>query len=798
MNLCFNSYCITWPFWILAAIALIPIIIWSARHTFVKFGSRKEKEEYEKSRKQMRLILMVTRSIIVIALFIAIATPYTEKQVTVKGAPKLTILTDNSTSFNMFDTATADKLVAELAGRIPVNVKTIAYGDRSALGDGILNNMEGGDNLLLISDGQNTFGRDLGDVVLFATTLNTTISTLSISTVQNDASVSIEGPHEVIVGTDNDYMVEVNNIGNVPYRLDVEVDGRPLLSEANTESKIITYRFTEGTHVIHALITADDYFKENNRFYKTIKVVPRPKVLLVSEESSSLQDALSRIYDIEKLGQLPSDLSPYAAIVIDDVQGSSLEGKTDALSSYVAEGRGMLAVGGEGSYDKGSYKNSAFETLLPVGVGWGKKKSGEDINIVVLIDISGSTGAGFGGSSESTKIEVEKALAIRIIQDMAVNDNVAVVAFNSIPYLVSPLTQLGLKQNLTSRIASLQNGGGTVVVQGLNRADTILEDAKGSRNVIVISDGHTEYAQDAWSKASLMSEKGIKTYTVGVGKNTNSEFMRKLAELGGGVYFEPAESQYLKILFGEPEEEKAFEGRTGLTILDNNHFITHNTKLNAEITGMNFVVPKPAARTLVITNIGDPILAVWRYGLGRVASLTTDNGKQWSGPLYGKGNSEIVIRTLNWLIGDLSKIQHYDVDAQDTFLGEPVTVNVIADHVPEWEGLLFSKVDTNAYTATFLPEESGVIDILKTKVAVNYRREYKELGMNPEMESLAQLSGGKVFGPNDIEQIISTVESLSKRSKQSIVNLRWPFVLIAMLMFLLEIGIRRFNENRLI
>src|SRR3989338_278249 len=231
MNLCFNSYCITWPFWILAAIALIPIIIWSARHTFVKFGSRKEKEEYEKSRKQMRLILMVTRSIIVIALFIAIATPYTEKQVTVKGAPKLTILTDNSTSFNMFDTATADKLVAELAGMIPVNVKTIAYGDRSALGDGILNNMEGGDNLLLISDGQNTFGRDLGDVVLFATTLNTTISTLSIGTVQNDASVSIEGPHEVIVGTDNDYMVEVNNIGNVPYRLDVEVDGRPLLSE---------------------------------------------------------------------------------------------------------------------------------------------------------------------------------------------------------------------------------------------------------------------------------------------------------------------------------------------------------------------------------------------------------------------------------------------------------------------------------------------------------------------------------------------------------------------------------------
>ena len=69
------------------------------------------------------------------------------------------------------------------------------------------------------------------------------------------------------------------------------------------------------------------------------------------------------------------------------------------------------------------------------------------------------------------------------------------------------------------------------------------------------------------------------------------------------------------------------------------------------------------------------------------------------------------------------------------------------------------------------------------------------------MSAVRRTAKGRTIGvgmPNDIEQIISTVESLSKRSKQSIVNLRWPFVLIAMLMFLLEIGIRRFNENRLI
>ena len=731
-------------------------------------------------------------------LFIAIATPYTEKQVTVQGAPKLTILTDNSSSFNLFDASVSNKLFEELQGRIPVNVKTIAVGDRSALGDGILNSMEGGDNIMVVSDGQNTFGRDLGDVVLFATTLNTTISTLSMDTVKADAAVSIEGPDEVIVGTDNDFLVNVNNIGGVSYRLDVEVDGRPLLSEANAENKLITYRFTEGTHVIHALIMADDHFPQNNEFYKTIEVMPRPKVLLLSDRSSSLQDALSRIYEIEKLDQLPSSLASYAAIVIDDMPFSALDSRTEALSTYVADGRGILVVGGEHAYDKGSYKNSLFETLLPVGVGLGKKRSSEDINIVVVIDISGSTSSSFGSGTSASTIEVEKALAIRIIQDLAVYDNVAVVAFNTIPFLVSPLTPLGTKQGLDSKIASLQFGGGTVVEQGLHRANTILEDAKGSRNVILISDGHTEYADGALTKASLMFEKGIKVYAVGVGERTNRPFMQRLAELGGGIYFEPAASQYLKILFGEPEEEKAFEGSAGLTVLDSNHFITQNVKLSAEIAGMNFAVPKPAARTLVITDIGDPILAVWRYGLGRVASLTTDDGNKWSGPLYGKDNSDLIIRSLNWLIGDLSKIQQYDVSAKDTFLGEPVVVNVISDHVPEWEGLQFSKVDANAYTATFLPEEEGVLKILNTQVAVNYPREYKDLGLNPKLHDLVQFSGGKIFNPNDIEQIISTVESLSKRSKQSVVYLRWPFVLAALLLFLGEIAFRRFHENRLI
>ncbi|HHD16193.1 MAG TPA: Hsp20 family protein, partial [Euryarchaeota archaeon] len=79
---------------------------------------------------------------------------------------------------------------------------------------------------------------------------------------------------------------------------------------------------------------------------------------------------------------------------------------------------------------------------------------------------------------------------------------------------------------------------------------------------IIISDGviWTAGRINALKKIKAMSKKGITTYTIGVGFDTNEGFMNQLASDGNGLYFRPEEWERLKLEF-EEKEEKRDEGR---------------------------------------------------------------------------------------------------------------------------------------------------------------------------------------------------------------------------------------------
>ena len=775
---------------------LLLLLVFLMRRDFIRFKTEKEKKEYEESKKNKRMLMLVSRSIIFLLLVVAIASPYTIHEKTVPGDASLKILADNSSSFDVFEKNIAEDLKNKLEGKIPVSLKYIASGERSSIGDGILNNIQGGDNIMVVSDGNNNYGRDLGDMIIFASMLNSTISTINIEPVKDDMGIIIEGPSEVIEGTENDFFVKVNKVGIDPTcRLSVTVDGARLHTPGCIDQKL-SYEFDEGYHEIIAELEINDFFEKNNVFYKIVSTVPRPKILFVSEEPSQLLRALVQIYDVRLEENIPPDLSMYRVVILNDIGADKLKESTDKLSNYVLNGNGLFVVGGESSYDRGSYKGSLFETLLPVQVGKGEGTGESDTNIVVIMDISGTSGLVFGSGSANTKLDVTKALTLSVLGDFKENDKVEVIAFNNAPYMVSPLSTFSEKVDLVDKVKRLQSGGGTLLFKALRRAEWTLENEEGSRNIIVISDGIDAAPDVALDIAKSAAGKGINTYTVGVGADTNSAFLKQLAQIGHGVYFEPSEAQNLRILFGKPEDDPKKDALT-LAILDRNHFITTNVELGATISGLNFVVPKPAARALVTTSEGDTILAVWRFGLGRVVSLTTDDGSKWSGELLSKKNSQLITKAINWAIGDLSRNKDFDVEVKDTTLGKSTQVNVISNTAPSSEGLSFSKVDTNKYTASLIPERTGFHSVLGAKFAVSYNDEYAGIGLNPELADLVVVSGGYIFDPNDIDGIVEAVKKMSRRTKIDILSYRWPFILAALILLLAEISIRRLKENLL-
>ncbi len=802
---CVSKYCVRYSYVLILIVPVLLLIFWLTRKTFVKFGNRLELESYIKSKKTDRKIVLALRSLAFIFLLLAISSPFMLESKTVPGDPRLTILVDNSSSMALYNPGIAYGLYRKLEGTMQVNIRTIAGGEHSAIGSGILNNIERDDNVMVITDGVNNEGKLLGDIMLFATSINASVSALKLDAQKNDAGVTIDGPAELIKDTEGDFVVRVSVVGNsIPYTLQVTMDDTILImEEKGSASKefVFSRKFPDGEY--HKLaaklldIGKDDYFPQNNVFYKSIKIVPRPKVLYVTEKNSPLAQELNKIYELDVKDSLPADLSNYMALVFNDIRAAKISPSMDMLADYVSDGNGLLFIGGESSFERGAYKGTLLETLLPIKIGAGEEQNKSDINVVIVIDISQGT---------EDYVAVEKALALSVVDSLSEKNNVGAVAFSSDAYQIAEIKPLKeSKKELKEKISRLKFDGQSFFNLGIEGGFRMLSKTGGSKNIIFISDGKTTYGKlrdDTLETVRRVNTLGVKVFVVGVGTETdslatdNNLFLANMAALGEGIYYKADASNKLKVQFGDKDETKGEEFYNTLVPIDTTHFITLALDdMHATVSGYNYAVPKPAARMLVTTHKNIPILVVWRFGLGRVVALTTDDGSKWAGDLLNKKNSKLLTKSINWAIGDLGRKKSYDVTVRDTVMGKSTSVNVITREMPQAEGLAFAKIDTNLYSSAYTPKDIGYKEVLGATFAVNYNDEYANLGINPEFTNLVEKTGGKVFDPLDTKGIIEFIKAKSKRIKIDSTDYRWPFAVSAMLLFLLEIGIRRYREN---
>ncbi len=807
---CISHYCVRYAYLLLLIIPLIIFLFWFIRKTFVRFPNRLEQETYLASKRKIRRVIFFLRAGACTLLLIALASPFILESKTVPGNPRLTVLLDNSSSMDIYNQQIITQLYDKLSGAIPVQFRSIAYDEHSTLGDGILNNIEGDDNVLVFTDGNNNEGKLLGDIMLFASSINTTVSTIAMEPEKKDVAVTVIGPSQVIRDSEGEFKVHVEVVGGeIPYTLEVKLDDAPIMSQSAKETKDFMFerKFSDAKyHTITARLTSvgsDDFFAQNNAFYKSIKVVPRPKILFVSAQNSPLASNLDKIYEIDIVNFIPSDISEYYAVVLNNLPASKILPHFDALNDFVLNGNGLIVIGGEQAYESGNYKGTLFETLLPATMGSGEEENKSDVNIGIVIDISSGT---------ADYVAVEKALAISVLESLNEKNNVGAVAFGGPPpcraYKIADVLPLkdAIKE-LADKIARLKFDGQSCFNIGLEGGYDLLKDYGGSKNIIFISDGkaagNSKLKTDTIEVARQMSSRGFKVYVVGVGTQTdeaasdNNLFLANIAAIGNGIYFRADAQNKLKVLFGEPSEsEQNEEYFNALTVLDETHFITETLDLHATISGYNYLVPKPAARLLVTTNKKIPVVTVWRFGLGRVVALGTDDGSQWAGELLNKQNSKMITKSINWAIGDLTRKEAFDVTIADVTLGKKGIVEVVSKDMPTASGLSFAKVDVNRYEAIFTPAEQGFHSYLDATYGVNYNSEYAKLGINKEFTTLVEKTGGKIFGPDDTTGIIEFIKAKSKRIKIHSTDYRWPFIVSAVLLFLIEIGYRRKIEDK--
>lgn len=737
-----------------------------------------------------RLLLFISRNIIVILLLAAMSKPYTYHETVEQGDPRVVIVYDNSSSMVVYDTNFVQDLKQKLQPEIQVKMDNV--GSKSEIADAILRNLDTR-SILLVSDGNNYRGSNLDDAVLFASNSNISISAISLKQKAIDASVSILGPSETIEGIDNNFNIILNKVGVGSVRVTLTIDDQSAYDQATSESEISVGRqFSVGEHKLVAKIYSDDTYTENNVFYKTVVAYEKPKILLLSPDPQ-LQNVFSRLYSIDMKNELPEKLDEYLVTIIDNMPATFTNDEVNRIYDYLNDGNGLVVVGGKDSLEYGKYEGSYLEPLLPIKVGTAEKKQSDDVNVVVLIDTSGSTGF-YGLISNTSGMDIEKAYAVEIVKSMKSSNMIGIISFNEKPYLVSDMVLGTNKDNLIDKISRVNYCGkncGTSMYETIKMSISMLDKTAGSKNIIVISDGQ---AGDFYKTLELIKQakaKGIITYGINIAEpNAIWGNMQELANTGGGQYFRPKDAEGLTLIFGKDDNKKE-QPLKQLMVRDDSHFITKNLVIDATVSGYNQVVPKTNSLHLVSTIYGDPILVVGRIGLGRTAVLATDDGKNWAGNLFSKDNSKLVARTVNWAIGNPNKKKKEYVVIKDAYLNQNVDILVKSESVPVLGNLTFSKVDNNLYKSSIIGNNPGFNRILGRDYAVNYDEELLAIGTNDNLKRAVKMTHGKFFGQDDIEGIKEKVKLNSKRVINDKIYYSFYIILTAMAMLLLDITVRR-------
>jgi hypothetical protein len=110
---------------------------------------------------------------------------------------------------------------------------------------------------------------------------------------------------------------------------------------------------------------------------------------------------------------------------------------------------------------------------------------------------------------------------------------------------------------------------------------------------------------------------------------------------------------------------------------------------------------------------------------------------------------------------------------------------------PKAEGYSFYKTDEDMYSSAITPTISGFSEVLGATFAVNAPSEYESLGFSDELEGVVFNTGGKVFDKDDIDGMVDHTITRSRREIITKENFRWPFVMAVVILFLIEIFIRR-------
>jgi uncharacterized membrane protein len=586
-----------------------------------------------------------------------------------------------------------------------------------------------------------------------------------------------------------------------------------------------------GFHIFQARLEApDDVIEENNRGVGLVAVRGRPRVLYVEkdrDQGAHLLNALrTQNLQVEMVGPeaLPANmegLTQYDSIILSNVSALRVtKPQMELLRDYVRDqGGGLVMLGGEESFGVGGYYRTPVEEALPVTMEARQKVEIPSLAVVLVIDRSGSMETSV--DSRFSKLDLAKEAAQLVVELLDERNEVGVIAFDTAWNWVVPLGPAKDKDRILKEIGTIKAGGGTDLFPPLKEAYQAIYDRQALlRHVLVLSDGEVQAADFAGLVRRMQQDK-ITVSSVAVGKDSDVKFMTDLSRWARGRFYYTDDIYSIpRILTLETQlasKASIIEQPFRPALVRPGHEIVQDIAWGEvpPLGGYVSATAKPTADTILISNQRDPILAAWRYGLGRTAAFTSDAKGKW-GILwlrwdeFGKFFGQMVRWTLrtaqrNEVVASVSQrggrgeIQLEAVDGKGEFVNF-LDANAGVVYPDKTQGVLpLTQVGPGRYRGGFSAAAQGsyLVGVAERKdqkmvesevasLVVPYSPEHRALEVNEGLlRDLTILSGGATPAKPG--------QNFTQNRRQSRIWIEaWPYFLaLALLLFLPDVAIRR-------
>lgn len=591
-----------------------------------------------------------------------------------------------------------------------------------------------------------------------------------------------------------------------------------------------------GTHTFELLIEpADDTLPENNLLQGVVQVKGPPRVLYLYSQQLS-RPFLSRILALQGYSVVEAapeqralslpELAGFDLLVLDNVAAYRLtQTKMEAVERYVRDlGGGLMVIGGPQSYGAGGYYKTPLERLLPVEMRPPSRLNLPHVALLFVLDKSGSMGAGPQGA---TKLDLAKAAAAAAADLLNPADQVGILAFDAAWEWILPFRPVGKGELISERLAALQSDGGTDLYKALVEARRAFGARTAAiKHLLVLSDGLTD-KMDFHSLVSAMTREGITVSAVALGQDADLALMSEVARVGKGRGYVTVDPKTVPQIF-----------TTETLLISRDLLVEQLTYPKVTATGgplkgfsrkvlppvRGYVLTHPKAHAELMIKAGeDPLLASWRYGLGKVVAFTSDLsgrwGKEWVAwddfPQWGSQLARYAMR----------RISDQKIQAALRQEGEEILAVVdlfspaggFRNHLrlkgnlagPERVTLEreFKQIAPGRYEASFSASRRGVYlmtiseegkegEIASTVTTVPfvapYPGEYRELKLNTGLLSrLAEETGGELLDPDRMEEGLKRLFTPDPDKGQSARETWWSFSALGLFLFLADLALRR-------